>query len=257
MGILFGLAPWIVYWILVGNVPFLAAAVVALAIAVAAVVVGRAAGAPARTFEIGAVAAFLVLTVLPLLLDTAVLQPWIQPLSMASIFVVALASVLIGRPFVREYAEASQPDDVMKTEYYGHTVGRLTWMWVAAFAVMTVSSLIPPITTSVVDAGTPLSYICYWIIPFTVLGSAIVSTRQVLDRMAAGADDVVRSTTFVAFAEAEIDQLFYLAQQHANREVGVGKEAYDVKIGSKGVPLVGDDTRESWPSTYRVREARR
>ena len=35
MGILFGFAPWIVYWVLVGNVPFKAAAVVALAVALA------------------------------------------------------------------------------------------------------------------------------------------------------------------------------------------------------------------------------
>ena len=48
----------------------------------------------------------------------------------------------------------------------------------------------------------------------------------------------MRKTTFVAFAEAEIDQLIYLATEHANREVGAGKEAYDIRIGSKGVPLV-------------------
>ena len=67
----------------------------------------------------------------------------------------------------------------------------------------------------------------------------------------------MRKTTFVAFAEAEIDQLIYLATEHANREVGAGKEAYDIRIGSKGVPLVGDETRESWPSTYKVREQRK
>ena len=49
----------------------------------------------------------------------------------------------------------------------------------------------------------------------------------------------------------------YLATEHANREVGAGKEAYDIGIGSKGVPLVGDETRESWPSTYKVRDKKR
>ena len=39
---LFGFAPWIVYWVLVGNVPFAAAVLVALAIAVAAFVIGAA-----------------------------------------------------------------------------------------------------------------------------------------------------------------------------------------------------------------------
>ena len=48
MGILFGFAPWIVYWVLVGNVPFLVAALVALAIAVAGLV-DRAATRDTRT----------------------------------------------------------------------------------------------------------------------------------------------------------------------------------------------------------------
>ena len=160
MGILFGFAPWIVYWVLVGNVPFSTAVLVALAIAVLSFVIGRVKRTPGRTFEIGAVGTFLVLTVLTFTLSQSFMERWMQPLSNAGIFLVALTGVLIGKPFVRE------------------------------------------------------------------------------------------------FAEAEIDQLIYLATEHANREIGPGKEAYDIRIGSKGVPLVGDETRESWPSTYKVRERR-
>jgi hypothetical protein len=61
-------------------------------------------------------------------------------------------------------------------------------------------------------------------------------------------------TTFVAYSEAAIDELYYLATEHANKEVGAGKEAYNVKVGAKGVPLVGDESRQSWPSTYKVRD---
>jgi catechol 2,3-dioxygenase-like lactoylglutathione lyase family enzyme len=66
-------------------------------------------------------------------------------------------------------------------------------------------------------------------------------------------DDVVRKTSFVAYREATIDELYYLAQEHANREVGAGKEAYDVRVGGRGDPLTGDDSRQSWPATYKVR----
>ena len=55
---LFGFAPWLVYWVLVGNVPFKTAVVVALAIAVAAFVIGRLLGKSGGTLEIGAVATF-------------------------------------------------------------------------------------------------------------------------------------------------------------------------------------------------------
>jgi hypothetical protein len=260
VGILFGFAPWIVYWVLVGNVPFTTAVLVALAIAVAAFVIGRVVGTPGRTLEIGAVGTFLVLTVLTFTLSQSFMERWIQPLSNAGIFLVALTSVLIGKPFVREFAAADQSADVVKTELFGRITTLLTWIWVAAFAGMTVSSAIPPIVqrdATILDTKTPLSFVCYWVIPFSLLGLAALASRILPDRMTAGIDDAVRSTTFVAFSEAEIDQLYYLAQEHANREVGAGKEAYNVKVGAKGTPLVGDETRQSWPSTYKVRERRR
>jgi hypothetical protein len=259
VGILLGFAPWIVYWVLVGNVPFTTAVLVALAIAVLSFVIGRVRGAPGRTLEIGAIATFLVLTVLTFTLSQSFMERWIQPLSNAGIFLVALSGVLIGRPFVREFAEAGQPPDVIESELFGRITTLLTWIWVAAFAGMTVSSAIPPIVqgdATILDTKTPLSFVCYWVIPFTLLGLAALASRILPERMGPEPEDIVRKTTFVAFAEAEIDQLIYLATEHANREVGVGKEAYDIRIGSKGVPLVGDETRESWPSTYKIRAKR-
>ena len=85
---------------------------------------------------------------------------------------------------------------------------------------------------------------------------AALATRLLPARMVPG-DDTVRETSFVAYSEAAIDELYYLATEHANREVGPGKEAYDVRVGGMGIPLTGDDTRKSWPSTYKVRDRRR
>lgn len=260
MGILFGLAPWIVYWILVGNVPFSTAVVVAFAIAVVSFAVGRSRGAPGRTIETGGVATFLVLAILTFTLSQSFMERWMQPLSNAGIFLVALTGVLIGKPFVREFAEVGQPKEVVESDLFAKITTLLTWIWVAAFAGMTVSSAIPPIVqgdATILDTKTPLSFVCYWVIPFTLLGLAALASKILPDKMVPPEEDIVRKTTFVAFAEAEIDQLMYLATEHANREVGPGKEAYDIRIGSKGVPLVGDETRESWPSTYKVRDKKR
>jgi hypothetical protein len=255
---LLGFAPWIVYWVLVGNVPFTTAVLVALTVAVLSFVIGRLTGKPGRTLEIGAVGTFLVLTILTFAMSQSFMERWMQPLSNAGIFLVALIGVLVGKPFVREFAEVDQPPEVVKSEVFGRITTTLTWIWVAAFAGMTLSSVIPPSVqgnATILDTKTPLSFICYWVIPFSLLGLAALASRVLPERMTPG-DDVARSTTFVAFAEMEIDQLIYLATEHANREVGAGKEAYDIRIGSKGVPLVGDDTRESWPSTYKVRDRR-
>jgi hypothetical protein len=260
VGIISGFAPWIVFWVLVGNVPFAAAALIALALAVAAYVAGRQSRSPGRTLEIGAVATFVVLTVLALTISRSFLEQWLQPLGNAGIFVVAVVGALTGRPFIRDFAVVGQPKVVLESESFARITSVLTRIWVAAFGVMTVSSMIPPLVrqdATILDTGTPLSFVCYWVVPFTVLGVAALLTRVLPDRMTPPEDEIVRKTTFVAFAEAEIDQLIYLATEHANREAGAGKEAYDVRIGSKGVPLVGDETRESWPSTYKVRDRKR
>ena len=254
-----GFAPWIVYWVLVGNVPFETAVLVALAVAVASFVIGRIKGTPGRTLEIGAIGTFLVLAVLTFTVSQSFMERWMQPLSNAGIFLVALTSMLIGRPFVREFAAVDQPEEVVKSELFAHITMLLTWIWIAAFAGMTVSSAIPPIVygdATILDTKTPLSFVCYWVIPFTLLGLATLASRVLPERMTPG-DDEVRKTSFVSFVEAEIDQLIYLATEHANREAGAGKEAYDVRIGSKGIPLSGDETRESWPATYKVRARRR
>ena len=259
MGILFGFAPWIVYWVLVGNVPFSTAVLVALAIAVLSFAIGRVKGTPGRPLEIGAIGTFLVLTVLTFTLSESFMERWMQPLSNAGIFLVALTGVLVGKPFVREFAVVGQPPEVVESEPFRRITTLLTWIWVAAFAGMTVSSCIPPIVygkATILDTKTPLSFVCYWVIPFSLLGLAALASKILPERMAPAPEDLLRKTTFVAFADAEIDQLMYLATEHANREVGAGKEAYDIRIGSKGVPLVGDETRESWPSTYKVRERR-
>ncbi len=260
MGILLGLAPWIVYWVLVGNVPFSAAALIALAVAAAGFALGQLRGGPGRTLEIGALATFLVLTVLTFVVSQAVLQQWLLALSALGVLLAALVGALTGKPFVREFAAVGQPPHVLKSDLYAQVTSQLTWIWIGVFAGMTVSSAIPPIVAgdaSMLDRSAPLSYVCYWVVPFVLLAGAAFATRVLPDRITSGADDIVRKTTFVAFAEAEIDQLIYLATEHANREAGPGKEAYDIKIGSKGTPLTGDETRESWPSTYRVRDKKR
>ncbi|OBH49511.1 hypothetical protein [Mycobacterium mantenii] len=268
MGMLFGLAPWIVYWVLVGNVPFPAAVLVALAIAAASLGVGGVVGRKWQFFDFASVAVLLVLGVLAFTLSEAFLERWILPLSNAGVFLVTLIGMLVGKPFVAEFAAAEQAPDVVKTDLFRRVVTILSWLWVATFAGMTVSSAIPPIlagpagaagTTAalMLDTKTPLSFLCYWIIPFGLLGLAAVASRLLPDRMLVGIDDVARETSFVAYDEATIDELYFLAQEHANREVGPGKEAYAVKVGGMGTPLTGDESRKSWPSTYKVRDKRR
>ena len=124
VGILVGFAPWIVYWVLVGNVPFAVAVLVALAIAVAAFAIVR--GEAGHPLEIGAVVTFLVLTALTFACSEYFLQRWILPLSNAGIFAVALAGLLIGTPFVGDYPGAGRRADVVESELFGRITAVLT-----------------------------------------------------------------------------------------------------------------------------------
>ncbi|MGE2734139.1 hypothetical protein [Mycolicibacterium vaccae] len=260
MGILAGFAPWIIYWTLVGNAPFGVAALVALAASIAVLVVARLRDSSAPTLEIGALATFLVLTVVTFVGGQVFLARWLLALSMLGILLVAVVGALIGKPFVREFAASGLPKEIVESDVFTRITAVLTWIWVAVFAGMAVSAAVPPLVSgdaSLLDNRAPLSFVLYWVVPFSLLGVAALVSRVLPERMVPPAEEIVRKTTFVAFAEAEIDQLIYLATEHASREAGPGREVYDVRIGSKGVPLVGDETRESWPSTYKVRERKR
>lgn len=259
MGILVGLAPWIVYWVLVANVPFAVSALVALAVAITGWALGRAARAPGGTLEIGAVGTFVVLAALTFTMNQSFHERWLQPLSNAALFAVALAGVLIGKPFVAEAVRVDQSADAVTTEAFGRAGALLTWMWVAVFAAMTVSTVIPSLVSAdatIVDSTRPLSFVWYWVVPLTLLALAAIASNILFTRMTSVSGDVARKTTFVAYDEATIDELYYLAQEHVKREVGAGKEAYDIKVGGLGTPLVGDDSKKSWPATYKVRERR-
>lgn len=228
MGILFGFVPWGVYRVLVGNIAFTVAVLVALAIAVAAPVIRR------GVLQLDASATFLVLAVLSFLLGQEFLERWILRLSNAGIFLVALSSAVIGKPFIRVLGGFIRHHDGVVV--HPADCGRRR-IYPRAQDTAAVPRLLAD--------------------PVALLGLAALASRMLLDRMTAGAGDVVRKTSSVAYSEATIDELYYLAQEHANREVGPGQEAYEVKLGAKGEPLTRDEARLSWPSTYKVRQRRR
>lgn len=187
MGLLLGFAPWIVYWVLVGNAPFLLAILVSLALAVAGMIVGRIKKLPGLTFEIGTLGTFFLLTILTLTVSKSFLERWLAPLSYVGIFGVVLIGVLIGKPFVREFASIVQPPEVTDTDLYLRVTTVLTWIWVVAYGAMTASAAVPPIfhgdDATLLDEGGGLSAVFYWVIPFSLMGIAALVTRMLPNKM--------------------------------------------------------------------------
>lgn len=172
MGFALGFLPWVLYWALIGNVPFRVAACVVLGVAVAVQLLGRRRGEPRRSLEVGSLAVFAVLTVAAFVVDDAFLQQWMQPLSNAGIFLVALVGLLIGRPFVREYATASVDERTARSDGFATITRDMTWLWVGVFAAMTVVSAVPPLVgdAAAVQGDDTLSIVCYWVLPYVLLG---------------------------------------------------------------------------------------
>lgn len=177
MGFVQGSLPWALYWVLVGNVPFRVAVCIALAVAVGTHVVRRMQGRPWRIMDVGSLVVFAVLALAAFVLDDAVLERWLQPLGNFGIFLVAFVGLLVGRPFVREYAADSADAVAARSGGFRTITAAMTWLWVAVFAVMTVLAMIPPLVdgaATIRDDGGLLSVLCYWVIPFVLLGLAVL-----------------------------------------------------------------------------------
>ena len=215
---------------------------------------GRVEGSAPAPLEIGSIATFLVVTILAVTLSDAVAEQWILPLSIAGLLAVAVVAVVTGTPLLGPPVESGATTDETRDELFGEFGAQLGRVWLVGAAAMTVSSLIPPLTSSNATVATVFG----WVLPFASFAAAVLVSyaleRRVIARLAS--PETVRRTTFVAFRELAIDELYYLAREKAEREVGPGREAYDVKLGSSGISLTGDESRESWPATYKVRERR-
>jgi len=171
--------PWILYWVLVGNVPFRTAVLIAVAVAAVVLAVHRGTDGRWRTLPVGSFVVFAVLAVLAFVVDDDFLERWLQPLSNLGLLLVVVAGMAVGRPFTLEYAEDSVSPAMARSDGFRWLNQRLTALWAVAFTVMTVSSFVPPIVegdATIHDGGEWLSILGYWVIPFTALGLAALAT---------------------------------------------------------------------------------
>jgi hypothetical protein len=178
--------PWILYWVLVGNVPFRTSLLIALGAAALVLAIHRATDGKWRTLPVGSFVVFAVLAVLAFVVSDAFLERWLQPLSNLGLLLVVVGGMAVGRPFTLEYAEDSVSPAMARSEGFRWLNQRLTAIWVVAFVVMTVSSFVPPIVegdATMHDGGRLLSILGYWIVPFVGMGIAALATVVIVRGM--------------------------------------------------------------------------
>lgn len=186
LGLIAAFIPWIVYWVLVGNVDIRLACLVALVIAAIQILRTILAGATPKVLESGTLVVFAVLTIVAFVGDDLFLDRWVQPLANGGLFLIALGSVLVGKPFALQYAREEVPPEVQDSPLFLRTTLLITWVWIATFAVMCLSSLVPPIVDGAAtmrDENDALSMIFYWVIPFVALAGAVLFTKWYPERV--------------------------------------------------------------------------
>ena len=57
---------------------------------------------------------------------------------------------------------------------------------------------------TILDTKTPLSFVCYWVVPFSLLGAAALASRFLPDRMLAGIEDVIHTEVRKLYPDAEL-----------------------------------------------------
>jgi dienelactone hydrolase len=184
MNVFAGFAPWIVYWILIGSVSFRTAVLIAFLLSLIVTVQSLVRGGRPKLLEVGGTIAFAILVIVTFATNDHFLEQWIQPLTNASLFVIALASVLMGKPFTLQYALESVTPEEAATPGFKYINTIITWVWVVAFAIMTVASIVPPAVegdATIHEGGDTLSIVGYWVIPFTALGLAAIFSAKFPD----------------------------------------------------------------------------
>jgi hypothetical protein len=179
-----GFVPWIVYWILVGNAPFLAAVIAGLGLAVVVNVGSLVRRQPLMVLEAGTAVVFAIFVIMALTLPDDFLERWLQPLGNAGLFAIVLISILIGKPFTLQYARKSTPREQWDEPGFVYVCRLLAWLWAGTMGFMTIVSAIPPIVdgdATVRDADDTLSVVCHWVLPFVALGLAMLATSKYPD----------------------------------------------------------------------------
>ncbi|MEA2703745.1 MAG: hypothetical protein QOD63_1690, partial [Actinomycetota bacterium] len=112
---------------------------------------------------------FAVLTVMAFTTDEVFFADWSYVLSNGAIALIVLISILVGRPFTRQYAKETVPEQYWNGAVFLKSTLVISWVWFAAFAVMTASSAL--------TRSYPASELWFnWIIPIGALIAAFKFT---------------------------------------------------------------------------------
>jgi hypothetical protein len=142
MAMFVGLAPWILYWVLVSNNTFEEAAVAALVAAVVLTGWGMTHGQKPHLLDWGTLVWFAGLVIIALATDDQFMADWSYALSNFALAAIVLVSILVGEPFTRAYAKETVPQEHWDSPLFRKGTAVIAWAWLGIFVLMGVSTII-------------------------------------------------------------------------------------------------------------------
>jgi hypothetical protein len=165
MGIFLSFLPWIVFWVLSGrdnyHIAVLAATAVVIFLNVKGIKQRR-----IKILDLGTLIFFIILAGISFSHEAAWIDHYSAPLSDVAMFLIALISLVIRKPFTLQYAYEQVDQEFWNTPGFYTTNRTISTVWCAAFAMNTVLSYL----------YVKHPYMLDWIIHILVLVGAIKFT---------------------------------------------------------------------------------
>jgi hypothetical protein len=179
MGILIAFAPWIVFWIVSGFEGFELGTIAALGTSLL-VVMPDALHRKVKILDAGSLIAFALLAALGLTPVGDFVAEYVSPLSNAALTLIVVVSMVVRQPFVLQYAREGRPPELWNDPRFLHVCWLITWVWLGAFVIQTVSSVL----AVWLPAQRP---VLRFVLPYGATVTAAVFTRWYPNHLAAQA----------------------------------------------------------------------
>lgn len=150
MKVFMGFLPWIVFWVLSGRSNFQVAAA-ASAVAVIFLNVREIRKHVIKILDIGTLLFFVFLAVTAFTSEARWIDTHSTPLSNVALFLIALVSILIRKPFTLQYARDQIDPKFWDSSAFYSTNLIITWVWCISFAIIAVTSYIALNHPSLID----------------------------------------------------------------------------------------------------------
>ncbi len=141
MGIFLSFLPWIVFWVLSGRENYQIAAAASV-VTVVFLCIRDIQKRNIKILDVGTLLFFVFLMLVAYTSEAAWIDNHAAPLSSAALFLIALTSILMKKPFTLQYArEQVEPKFWYSSVFYSTNL-TISWVWCIAFAIMAVTSYI-------------------------------------------------------------------------------------------------------------------